>query len=215
MPIDMSGDLAMVDGLVTVRYRVYGTTANRMADALRVSPRRRDPIDSKAGALEIMAVWRVGALDINGISPRPGDAITDRQGVVWTVLESTYHHLIQQWELRCTNLSLYLTTRIRVEVRTEEQDAVGSLAWVWSTVGEGAPDVARIHPFTGTSQLESNGRRRLEPDVRIVVNTSFKFTDAMRIVDARTNEIYEVLGYDNPDSFEFLQVLRGRRHVPD
>jgi len=210
MTLDLTNDLTLADGLERVTYTpVRGPSAFTL-DALRRPLTKKEAAESYGEYAEIMASWHFQMAAVAGRACVPGDAITDEDGVAWTLLELDPLKMLGKWRAKGINLSLLLTETLAIQVYAETRNTIGARKWEWVDATTPAATIAaHVHVLGGDSTLEPAGRRELVPRVRITFAAPaapFLFSGVYSFVRA-TGQRYVFRGYDAPRALQVLQTV--------
>ncbi|HTU27306.1 MAG TPA: hypothetical protein VMF30_17995 [Pirellulales bacterium] len=96
---DISSDLLLVDGVETVT--LAGSRSVTVAGAKRgqLTTAQQSAATGVSEPTEI--VWLLPADNLDGITPRPGDHITDSASIGWTIATVSFSPLSQVWRAGC------------------------------------------------------------------------------------------------------------------
>lgn len=107
MPFDLSSEYLTFDAVETVTFRQIAVGApvatQVVAGVLRRALDHQAADLARAGlALESQdQVFHLPAVTLAGLTPRPGDQITDSSGAIWTILAAERATLGTRWACRC------------------------------------------------------------------------------------------------------------------
>ena len=92
---DIAGDLLLIDGLETIT--LSGSSTVTVAGAKRGQVTTAQTPSSVGVSEPTEIVWLLPEGNLAGVTPRPGDRITDVGGTVWTITNTSYSPLSQVW----------------------------------------------------------------------------------------------------------------------
>lgn len=105
--VDLSGDLAQVDGLetvttITIKGHSSDTTLSSVANCLRRALNKSDlAFLGQLGIASTELVWNVPNSGITPNELKPGDTLTDSTGAVWLVRFADKLSLGARWRCFC------------------------------------------------------------------------------------------------------------------
>jgi hypothetical protein len=92
---DIAGDLLLVDGVETITLTASSTVT--VAGAKRGQSNVAQDRSAIGVSEPTEIVWLLPQVNLAGISPRPGDSISDGGGTTWTITSVSYSPLAQVW----------------------------------------------------------------------------------------------------------------------
>lgn len=151
--LDFSDDYLCFDGLTPITYgvrrRAGSPDVDLVASALRRSLSTNEKAASQGAYTAGLLTWHVPqALLADGVTPKPGDTVTDDGGEVYTVLSEGFNVLQSVWRLSTISLKIAHDLRqlLTVETPTIGRDATGAVTrGPWATRYVDVP--CRIQPL--------------------------------------------------------------------
>lgn len=192
-----------------------------VATALRQTMTLADSGNATAGVLLLAdCKWFIPAKLLGrpapvGIVPKAGDLIKleiTNEVRSWAVLSTTYEPFDQVYELACRDLSVSLdspgATTIDVTTPLNRQDA--ALGRRPLMVPKYSGIACKIQEVSQATEL-SQGRRAAVKSYLIFTTTRLDVNEEDQIIDKTTGDIYDVIGYTNPDKLDEPQVIQASR----
>lgn len=140
MALDTSEDYLVWENREAVTFRSRtrtGGTDFPITDAKRRAPTYKELAASNGAYTGQDLVWLLPAVLAPSASgqhaPKPGDKVTDDDGVIWTALEVALNKLKQTWRLVTRNLVLAYDLRDTIDIQrpTISYDAAGAITRTW------------------------------------------------------------------------------------
>ena len=148
--LDMSQDWRVWDNVEFARFDSIRGPSSMPTDLPAAMARNlttKELLASNGAYTGTDLVWLIPAATVaTDFSAKPGDVITDRNGVAWTVLEVGLNKQRQTWRLVCRSLAIVydLRDQITIEQSSIFQDAALAPVRSWKPVYKNLS--ARVHP---------------------------------------------------------------------
>ncbi len=209
---DPQSDFAQVaDALesVTLR-RVDGSGSVALASALRRSVTTREVAASDGKYTTSDVHWHLAAAELAS-PPRLGDQIIDATGEAWTILETQLATCGSRWKCTARNLVLAggLNTYITILREVATKGPSGAVEPTFAPYASGLQ--ARIQELSAT-RGEQHGRQSGIVKAKIYLTQQILVDNGNRI-QAADGSLYEVTGYDHPDSIASLFTINAIRRL--
>ena len=152
------------------------------------------------------------------IAAKPGDRIvleSNQESAAWFVTDVGYEELDGVYELTCLEMSLAddggLADRIDVVCPLNRQDAKLGRKILWTPKRADVP--CKIFEVSSAT-VDQDGRRSTKKSYLIYVvrpDSPLDVTEEDQVRDRRTGDIYDVVGYTNPETINEPQIIQAER----
>lgn len=158
-------------------------------------------------------LWTLPGALLDPVKPKPGDVVTDADGVAWTVLSFTYGQLARSYNLTCLSLALAYKLRRKVSIwpAARTVDAAGGAVTTHGSAAEtNVPASIQEVAATPDTARGKRGRRR-QYEIRLA--TQHLLTEGDQVRD-EGGVIYQVTGYREPNRIDELALVTAEVTVP-
>jgi len=210
--LDPQSDFAQVtDGLepATLR-RVDGSGAIAITSALRRAVTTREAAASDGKYTTSDVHWHLAAAELPA-PPRLGDQIIDASSESWTILETQLATCGSRWNCTARNLALAggLNTYVTILREVATKGPSGAVEPTFVPYASGVQ--ARIQELSATRN-EQHGRQSGIVKAKIYLAQQVLVDNGNRI-QAADGTLYEVTGYERPDSIASLFTINAIRRL--
>ena len=209
---DPQGDFEQItDQLeaVTLR-RADGSAFAAIGAALRraVTTREAAASDGRYTASDVR--WHLPAAEL-AAPPRLGDRIVDATAGCWTILETRLQTCGSRWECVTRNLALAggLTSFVTILREVAVKGASGAVEPTYVPLASAV--AARIQELS-SRRREEHGRQSGIVEAKIYLAEQILVDNGCR-VQAADGTLYEVTGYERPDSITSLFTINAIRRI--
>jgi hypothetical protein len=209
---DPQSDFAQVtDALepATLR-RADGSGSVALASALRRAITTREAAASDGKYTTSDVHWHLAAAEL-AAPPRLGDQIIDANGEAWTILETQLATCGSRWKCTARNLALAGGLNTYITILREVATKGPSGAVEPTFVPYVSAVQARIQELSAT-RGEQHGRQSGIVKAKIYVAQQILVDNGNRI-QAADGTVYEVTGYERPDSIASLFTINAIRRL--
>jgi hypothetical protein len=209
---DPDPDFAQVaDRLETVTLRrTDGSASAAITAALRraVTTREAAVSDGRYTASDLH--WHLPASELDA-PPRLGDRIVDAAAQCWTILETRLQTCGARWECIARNLALAggLTSFVTIVREVPVKGASGAVEPTYVPLASAV--AARIQELSSWRR-EEHGRQSGTVEVKIYLAEQILVDNGCR-VQAADGTLYEVTGYERPNSITSLFTINAIRRL--
>ena len=201
---DIAGDFAAVlDGLEAVTLTNRGGSAQSISHALRKALGQREAAASNGEYLASDLVWHFPISEAT-TAPAIGAAITDADGVTWTVLETTKYVVAGVY--RCVSRVLSIVadsqTLVTIQHASWAKGTAGALEPTWSDQYTAVR--AQIQPLKG-ERVVSEGQVGMTADTAVYFAAQYNLTPSHRIIGP-AGDVYRVLSWEQSDRIDALYM---------
>lgn len=151
-------------------------------------------------------LWLLPGVLLGGLTPKPGDTVTDAAGVIWTILQPEYDQLDQMWQCYAVALAIAHDLRDRVTLwkPATEQDAAGSRSSDHVQVG---PERSARVQLVSEAPAEGRGKKLWVRTWRVYLAAEAgRVTHEWQVRDA-DGVIYEPSAVENRSRIDELSVI--------
>jgi hypothetical protein len=212
MSPDLQADFAAVaDGLEAVTLqRADGSRVVAVPTALRRAIMTREAAISDGRYTTADVHWHLPADELDA-APRLGDQIVDASGEAWTILETQLATCGSRFVCIARNLAIAggLNTLITIRREVVTKGTSGAVERSWENYRINVR--ARIQE-QAAARSEQHGRQSGIVTAKIYVTEQIPVDNGFQIV-AADGTLYEVTGYESPDSIVSLFVINAERRL--
>jgi hypothetical protein len=212
---DCSGDfVAVTDGLVALSIiphpdLVPPTTTQNVTHALGKSVTTREAAASNGRYQLGDRFWTFPAAEG---TPSLGSVLVDPSGEQWTIIDQNKEDLMALW--KCTGRNLAITGNLNEYVtilkRTITKGTSGAVESSWPIWKQ---NVRGRLQESSSNRSEQHGRQSGTITAKVFTAVQYKLDNGYRVVRNSDGVIWEVEGYENPDSIGSLATLNVMRRV--
>jgi hypothetical protein len=210
--LDVQTDFAQIaDELeaVTLR-RADGITSTRLASALRRAMSTSEAATSDGEYTTADVRWHLAAAELSD-APALGDRIVDGSGETWTILKTRPATCGSRFECVARNLAIAANLNTLIAIRREVivKGQSGAVERSWEDYRLGVR--ARIQE-QAAERSEQHGRQSGVVAAKVYLAEQILVDNGFQIV-APDGTLYEVTGYERPDSITSLFVINAERRL--
>jgi head-tail adaptor len=209
---DPQADFALVADqleVVTLR-RADGSAAAAIGAALRLAVATHEAAASDGRYTANDVRWHLPAAEL-AAPPRLGDRIVDAAAGCWTILETRLQTCGSRWECVTRNLALTggLTSFVTILREVAVKGASGAVEPTYVPLASAV--AARIQELS-SRRHEEHGRQSGIVEAKIYLAEQITVDNGCR-VQAADGTLYEITGYEQPDSITSLFTINAIRRI--
>ncbi len=213
MPLDLSADQAVLDGLETVTLYMSDPDAERVyEDAYRLPERLAEGEPTEGGYLQAETTWHLPTTEA-AIDPKPGDLIT-AGGVDWVIQEVRAPKFGDYWGLACRRSSITADTtdpslqdQVTLYPGVDAIDTYGSKITTHTAADGDFSTVAAKIKLRASTADDRFGQRQFAERYDIYVDTALPQLHNGDVIKDQTGKVYTVLSWRNRELIDELSVI--------